>query len=688
MFTTDVLRSEDLRKRVRIVAAAVSGIFLCVNVSAQTNDDTDYPLAGQAKEIVVTASRSAEDANKVAAQITVITAAEIAESGAQNLVDVLAKVPGVRFSTAMNGAGSETISMRGFGENSFGRVLVLIDGNKLNNPDMNGINWNSIDLANVERVEVLDGSASVLYGNNAVGGVINIITKSQGAKQTSFEFGGGSFFNNREAFSHFNPTSWGNFSASAEHTGSKGYRDRQESEITNANLGVTYNITDSLNLAAKAGFSSLYYQMPGSLLKAEYDDNPRQAQMGAYDDDGTERTVTSGLSLQWDPNDILKINLPLSYIGKFMEINMASYLLPSFLDRVNNTAEARPQISALLKPAGMSIRILGGLDFYYTNLDVVQYGAKDKTTETNSFDISQWSLAPYLSVNFEPIKILTISAGVRYDSAFVNAKNKDNSVDEEKIFHALVYDAGVVVRPIEKLKIYAKYASLFRYPFTDEMTSFYGYGTDEFFSNLEPEKGFNAEGGIGFKFNEIFSLNGNFYYTVMEDEIGLDPILLSAYTYKNINLDKTRRFGTDINLTITPIKYIELGASYSFVDAIFMEGDNKNKQIPLVPQHTVYAKLSGKLPFGLSFGPDFEYRTESYQGGDNANEQEKTDAYFLLGAFIRYKLEKHNFVVQVTAKNLLDQKYSSSIYYRNYMYDSAYYPGNGREINLALQYSF
>ena len=115
-----------------------------------------------ALDFIVTAGRTAEDPASVPAQVTVISAAQIAESGASSLVQVLERVPGVSFMPSMAGPGTETVSMRGFGENSFGRVLVLVDGVRQNNPDMKSINWNAVALSDIERIEVLDGSASVL----------------------------------------------------------------------------------------------------------------------------------------------------------------------------------------------------------------------------------------------------------------------------------------------------------------------------------------------------------------------------------------------------------------------------------------------------------------------------------------------------------------------------------------------
>jgi iron complex outermembrane receptor protein len=649
---------------------------------------------------VVTAGRTPEEADTVPAQVTVITADDIAASGAHSLVEVLEQVPGLRFTGAMSGPGSESVSMRGFGENSYGRVLVLVDGNRLNNPDMKGINWNAVPLADIERIEVLDGAASVRYGNNAVGGVINIITKKSGATRTGVTVSAGAFTDrarpeDREAFSHFRTTEWGDFSIAVEHTGTKGYRDRQAARTLNAAAQGTVNLTDTLSLSLRASLANLDYQLPGGLSKADYEDDPTQAlradsswppdYVPNWDDEASEYHYSGGIGLQWFPNEILELQFPLSYTGKFIETGMVSAYSSSYTDRTVHTGEGRPQVSATFDIAGMSLRLLGGADFYYAYLYNDIYSDKPRTTKTVDVTTTEFSLGPYLTARFDPLENLTVTAGGRFDAAFVSAKKSASASasaeDKSKNWNAFVYDAGISFRPIDGLKVYAAYGTLFRYPFTDELASYYGTTLDYFNPDLKPEKGFNVEGGAGWIFRDIVAVNGNVYYTQLEDEI--------AYTTHNVNLDKTRRIGTNIGLTLSPLRYLELSGAYSFVDAIFIDGTNEDKHIPLVPAHTVYGTLTGKLPFGLQLGPTVEYRSESYQGGDNANSLEKIDDYVLFGAFLRYTLDTENrtLSVQLVARNLLNTGYSQNVFNDGYS-PSTYYPGDGRSITASVSYRF
>ncbi|MCL2130429.1 MAG: TonB-dependent receptor plug domain-containing protein, partial [Treponema sp.] len=453
------------------------GLLLCpAGIHSQNSFDEEEPFYHEdeyldldgAGGIVISASRTPESAAGVPAQVTVITAEDIAASGAVNITDVLELVPGIRFSGGLSGAGSEAISMRGFGENSYGRVLILLDGNKLNNPDMKAANWNAIPLSDVERIEVMDGSASVQYGNYAVGGVINIITKKSGEKRTLIGLSGGNYFTHKEYISHFSPLKWGSFSLSAENGGTRGYRERQSSRSTNVMAGADWEISEKLNLSFNASFSDLFFQLPGSLTKEQFEDDPKKALTSDgspnFNDENSEYHFSGGFGLQWLPRENIEINLPLSYIGKIIKSDMASqknytydpltweideYLGDSYINRTIHAAEARPQGMISFKPGGMPLRFLGGVDIYYSALEGDTYYHKNRTDKWNSSFLSQWTIGPYLTARFSPVSNFSLSAGARFDMAAIDAQNMDSTVDDNKFYSAFVYDAGMVYNPIK-----------------------------------------------------------------------------------------------------------------------------------------------------------------------------------------------------------------------------------------------
>lgn len=654
-------------------------------------DDAHFDF-GIADELVITATRTLEPLAVVPAQVTVITAEEIAASGATSLPEVLARVPGVRFRGALAGAGSEAISMRGFGENSHGRVLILVDGNRINTPDMAVANWRAISLADIERIEILDGSASVQYGNHAVGGVINIITNRSGERRTVLGVFGGNFFTHGLSFSHFSPAPWGNFSLSAEHSGARGYRERQESRATNIAGRATLFLADNLNLSLSASFSDLWFQLPGPLNRAEFENDPRNARLSLHDEN-VERHVGGGIGLQWLPAENMEVNLPIFYLGRFVRSELRDGGWASFTDRTVHSLEARPQGSVTFDVAGMPLRILGGLDVQFGRLDSDSFNERNFTDWDNSIDISQWTIGPYLTARFSPLPNLALSAGARFDTSIISAQYEGapqywgsfwyypEDIDETLRFNAFVYEVGVAFNPMRDLRLYARYATLFRYPFLDELVS---WGT--FNPDLEPERGFNVEVGANYRFGRMLDISANFFFMVLEDEIFYDPV-----TFLNSNLDgRTRRLGANVGLNVMPVDFLSLSLSYSFVNAVITAGDYRDNRVPLVPAHTLNWSLTARLPFGLYFGPNFEFASSSYFANDFANQWDRLDSWFILGAQARYAMtmEGRELAFQVTARNLLNRSFVTMGVVNILNGNVSLYPENGRSVTFSLQYRF
>ncbi|MEJ5189612.1 MAG: TonB-dependent receptor [Breznakiellaceae bacterium] len=634
-------------------------------------------LVGQESSptLLVTARRSTESIDMIPGHVYVIGADEIAASGATNVVDVLKSIPAITVSGALSGPGSESISLRGFGENSFGRVLVLVDGRRLNNPDMQNINWNSISFADVERIEVLEGASSVEYGNNAVAGVINIVTKKDITKQntrlvTSF----GSFFENRVQISHQQNTEKGAFSLAAEHTGKEGYRDRQQSQVTNITLQETLYPGEQFRISFQGALSDLQYQLPGGLTKTQFQADPTQAVNWA--DEGKEQHLTGSLGFEWTPSEQLSVEVPLSYHSRWIFADMASW--STYISRFVQTGELRPKATAQLQIGLIPLRFVGGADVYGAFLSIDQYSDKERTNLSNAYDVSMVSAGPYLSLRLELLKNLFLSTGLRYDTAIIGAKSEDGSVNDQILHSAFVYNGSLVYRPIQSLKVYTTYGTLFRYPFTDEQAEIYT-GGGSFNKNLRPEKGFTAETGVGFDLGKWLSVEGNLYYMEIQDEIAYN-----MSTFHNENMDRTRRWGGTVSLSSRLSQNLQIEGGYAFVDARFMEGFYKDKQVPLVSPHKVNGSVYLYLPYGITVVPSVEYRSAAFQGGDLANTKDPIEAYTVYSARLSWVFEREGSSLTFNGKisNILDTKYASLVYW------DAYYPADGRSLSVWLEYKF
>ena len=154
------------------VAAGGAQLGIAQAAAAETEDLEAYDLG----ETVVTATKTKLAEKKVPMSTQVITQKEIKETGAYNVRDVLKTLAGLNVMEA--GMTGNMVSIRGMGTSS---TLILVDGRRMSGEDsgstMNVYELNRVNLQDVERIEVIRGSGSGLYGSDAMGGVINIITK-------------------------------------------------------------------------------------------------------------------------------------------------------------------------------------------------------------------------------------------------------------------------------------------------------------------------------------------------------------------------------------------------------------------------------------------------------------------------------------------------------------------------------
>jgi len=237
------------------------------------------------EETVVTASRRAQSTLEAPNATAIITADEIRMSGATTLVDLLRRVPGAE--VMVMGVGSANVSMRGFNQRIANKVLVLVDG-RTEYQDFLGLTvWSAlpVGLDEIERIEVIRGPGSALYGANAMLGVINIITKSPGAgTSTVFTSTGGSGNSAYATFMHSAAQGGLRFRASGAFSQtdkwSRDYAD-DRSDITpqvtetslglrsaRANLTARYDFNKDFSVSLSGGANRLFTEIyPLGLLR-------------------------------------------------------------------------------------------------------------------------------------------------------------------------------------------------------------------------------------------------------------------------------------------------------------------------------------------------------------------------------------------------------------------------------------
>ena len=648
-------------------------------------------LAESLPDYVVTASRDSEEILDAPAQVAIITADQIESTGKKNIVDVLADVAGVTVRSQSSDAQGQ-VSMRGFGENSFGRVKVLVDGRELNNPDMNGINWQSIPVSSIERIEVLDGPSSVLYGSGAVGGVINIITK-EGAKGVIADatLSYGSFSTKRALINGGYGTDTAGFLVSADIYKSNGYRDRSKNDDTNVTVNGFIDITDKLTVKPSFNYSDMYWQLPGSLTESEFSNDPKGADN--QKDDATERNYGGAIVARLEENENLSFELPLSYNRKVRDNNWcSSSSYSSYYSYAYHQFEAKPKVSYGRKTPAGQLRIVGGMDFNGSVMDSSSrtvYSNIYPKYAFNDFDIAQFAWAPYVSGNLKLPAGFDAGTGARFSLTSIHAVNDQSDIDDKDQYRNFAYDVTLNYRPSDIYSVYTRFNTMFRVPFVDEKAelSTGNSAFDRFNSDLVPETGYNVELGGKVRAGGKFSAGANAYFMMMKDEIAYDTV-----NSQNVNLDPTRRIGSNIDVLVTPVSFLDISANAGFVSAVFAKGDNKGKQIPLVPSVTANSALTVKAPKGISVGTDVSYTGKSYAGGDVGNTGDKISSYTLVGMFLRIAPPRvkdiGSLAINVRLDNLLNKSYAPYVYYYSWNSSYAYYPAEGRSFTISASYKY
>jgi iron complex outermembrane receptor protein len=129
--------------------------------------------------VIVTAPRFPQHVRELPASVTVISEEDIARSGARTLPELLSHEVGLTMKDFYgNNAAVTAVDLRGFGVTGLQNTLILLDGRRLNDFDLSGVQWSAVPVASVERIEILRGAGAVLYGDAASAGVVNIVTRS------------------------------------------------------------------------------------------------------------------------------------------------------------------------------------------------------------------------------------------------------------------------------------------------------------------------------------------------------------------------------------------------------------------------------------------------------------------------------------------------------------------------------
>jgi iron complex outermembrane receptor protein len=204
-------------------------------------------ISSDSENILVTATRLDNDDSKALGHVSVISAEDIENSTARTVPELLAREAGVLSRSLYGNNGSRaTVDIRGFGAASTQNTLILLDGRRLNDVDLSAVDYGAIPVKSIERIEIMRNGGSVLYGDGAAGGTINIITRQPATNGNSafVETGGGNLDTRQVDARVSRNTGPLAISLGAHGVSNDGYRDNNHLDQRNLLSDVRYTRAD------------------------------------------------------------------------------------------------------------------------------------------------------------------------------------------------------------------------------------------------------------------------------------------------------------------------------------------------------------------------------------------------------------------------------------------------------------
>ncbi|KOR31543.1 hypothetical protein TI04_00340 [Achromatium sp. WMS2] len=604
------------------------------------------------------------------ASIVVIEQTEIVDSGAKNLGELLQGQAGLNIRSESGDTAKAVVDMRGFGATAGSNTLILVDGRRLNNSsDLAPPDLSEIDMATVERVEIIQGSAGTLFGNQAVGGVINIITKIPDQSGVKARIGGGSF---------------GNYEANAQITGQLAARTNYQLQVSRQSgsqerdrtLAKRDNVGLRLDHQYHGGnvFFRLQHkqddsQLPGSLFQSELAANRLQS-VAAYQGDFSDiETSIAQIGLQHNVNTNWKLAGEVNYRENNGHFQMSGRGWTS------RFAQKR-------KILGFNPRITGPIDIFLTDAQLI-VGADYETTDYEFASNRglqnevQDTYSVYAHLNTALTTDLRLNVGLRRAEIRNSIENGGTHYDLDD--GITVASLGLEYDPMLNWRLFARWDQNYRFATVDEHTNVL----------FTQPVGLKNQTGDSYEFGAIYhtgdiKLQALMYALRLHNEISFD-----SSTWFNINLPDTERYGGIIEANWALNRLWSLGGDYTYTSSRITAGPFEGNDIPLVPKHSGrlfvdYADISG---WGIRVTG--HWLGARALGGDFANNFNTLPSYEIVDIAMRYQFGPWSISGKIN--NVLDHKYNATgaIGFDPTIFANApaYFPASGRSFWLTLDYT-
>ncbi len=613
-------------KRAMLCACILSGAILLpiTGAHAAENEEQDTFSFDQ---VVVTANRIPTKLAETAANVTVITKEQIEKGNYHNVGEILQHIPGVHIGS-FGSPGSVSVAFINGSE----QIVVMIDGRRMNLPNgigaigMSTANLTSlVSIENIERIEVVKGGRSALYGADAVGGVINIITKKGDKSQTKVKVAGGNW--NSKNYTLTNEGKEGNlswfFTADKKQIGDysagnnkiypytgvdqDAYTLRLDQKINDGNLSFTYE--------------KFNHENEGKIVN-KYENTSQHNWDFTYKEDTSANT---DYQIKFYQNGNHRVGLGSNTWDRY--------------DHDVRTKGFNYQLNSKINEQNM---LTAGIDWRKDEIESSEYSSNNSTVK-----------AIYLQDRWNITNKLSVIPGIRYDNSDIYGNKTTPQL-------------GANYKQNDRTTYYASWGKVFQTPRFDDLywpssvdpaDAYYPGSPETHYDgnpNLKPETGWNAEIGVKHKFDNTLEGNISAFTRRLNDAIAwknvsTDP-LIDRYTPSNVDKQKADGFEVQLTKQITNELKTFVGYNYLHIqnktqyDSDFVRDKNIGDQT---------------WNIGMSYGStkvNADIKGTAVMGRTNNKFIEKN--YWLWDANVNVKLDKNN-TAFLTVNNILNKYYDS-----------------------------
>jgi len=523
----------------------------------------EEPISIELERIVVTPLGVEQPYEKISRSMDVISFEELESSYSQDVSEPLDRLTS---STIINYGSLGALKSPRLRGSTGAQVLVLVDSRPINDPCLGQPELHQIPIESIERIEVIKGPASAIYGSSAIGGVVNIITKKPSKKpKVTLESKVGTFKTLHESLSHSATINGLGYYFNYAYDSSLGHRDNSQYRAHNLTSKFDYQVTENNKLYFDAGYFEDEAGAPAKIVGTRWDPNHP-------DLDDFQFNFKNYLGLGWA-----------AQVFEGANINLRGY---QNLDRLEFVESYNPLIkdTATSKVQGLVVQY--DQDFFDFYKVILGFDGKDNKVNSSNVGKHRYVVrSPFLQNEVSIGEDLSLNFGARWDNYSNFGKETTHS-------------AGLTYKITDGAKFWANYSKGFRAPtFFDLYWPFDGFTEGN--PNLRPEKAWSWEGGFDIEYINGLEISATYFTSNLKDLINWAPG--EDYIWRPTNVDSANIDGVEFKTILPLLDGLSANLGYTYLNAM-----DRNRD-----RYLIY-RAKHKFDFGLRYEIDSKLNIRFY----------------------------------------------------------------------------